>query len=442
MKKQTRSGEASDDLYEASRTDSGYTSSRRDVLRASMGLGAIATGVGFTTGAAQSDEEARSPPENLTASTYPRTIEVDWEPPSDASGSEVFYYWVSVSGVDGRQLVSPETPSVRFEDLDPATDYTVEATAVYQAGESEPAVLETATTELRPPSDLTIASTAEGTDAFLQTPACEGTGLSIRWERPDAMATDGYEVYVDGEHQATVPADEFGPGENPNTVEQGFEYNTAYDVGVAASYGDLESETVTETVTTGGRPDPEVSEVRVDETTSTTATISWEATVECDIDRFDVYTNGDHTQEVDGDAREVTLTDLTPNDGYQIGVSAVAADGTESERATTVVRLDPDETGPSPPAGLEVTERRPTVVELAWEAATDEGGSDVCEYRVDVGSWPWTNEPADATGTGVGYLPMGWEGTIGVTAVDCAGNASERVTIQAETTSVDAAEDS
>lgn len=106
-----------------------------------------------------------------------------------------------------------------------------------------------------------------------------------------------------------------------------------------------------------------------------------------------------------------------------------AATGVGSARGQSADDTAP----PTAPTDLRVTERGPTYVDLTWTAATDEGRSGLYLYGVDVRKYPWTTEPGDVTSTSIGYLPVGWSGTIGVIAYDGAGNASERATIEVAT---------
>ncbi len=96
-----------------------------------------------------------------------------------------------------------------------------------------------------------------------------------------------------------------------------------------------------------------------------------------------------------------------------------------------------DTTAPSSPSSLSVTGTTNSSVSLAWESASDTGGSGLDQYTITVDGSRDHTVSAGTTETTVSGLTAGTSYEVGVSALDGAGNQSEPVTVSATTTDDD-----
>lgn len=382
------------------------------------------------------------PPRNLRTHRYPRSIGVDWLEPVDTGEGGLSHYRVECSGREEPREVPPEKTSTWFEGLDLETDYTVRVTAVNSAGESAAVETRTSTTAPQQPSELTVLDLVPDNVSGPESLQCadESPGFRISWEPPGANTTDGadahsfegFDVFLDGERVDTVTEKRSGYGDW-NTVVTGLEWDRTYEIGVRTDYGTSTSEPLTQTETTRTRNHPNPQSFEATEITDTSVTLTWQTRADCYASWYDISVDGERVTQVDSAATEVTLTGLSPGTQYRIGLDVYDIEGNESPyRAFTRVNTT-DSTSPTKPTDLTVTRQEPTLIGIRWTAATDESERGVCRYDIDVGGYPWMSADGDVTSTELIELPPDWEGAIGVTAVDCSGNASERATVETST---------
>lgn len=129
---------------------------------------------------------------------------------------------------------------------------------------------------------------------------------------------------------------------------------------------------------------------------------------------------------------EITVN--TGSDSTTTAVSLTDPSGT----STVTVTADgsgggDDSTAPSSPSNLSVSETTRSSVSIAWDGASDTGGSGLDHYTVAVeGSQDHTVGP-ETTTTTVSELSPATEYEISVATVDGAGNESEQATVMATT---------
>ena len=126
-------------------------------------------------------------------------------------------------------------------------------------------------------------------------------------------------------------------------------------------------------------------------------------------------------------ARNFTFTGLSCATTYALGLAAFDAAGNVSGTFSANVATQAcagDSTPPSTPAGLATSAVGPTSATLSWNASSDDTG--VTGYRVfQGGSQVGTSATTSYTYTG---LTCGTTYTLGVAAVDAAGNVSGTAT--------------
>ncbi|WP_330632934.1 endo-1,4-beta-xylanase [Halocatena halophila] len=132
---------------------------------------------------------------------------------------------------------------------------------------------------------------------------------------------------------------------------------------------------------------------------------------------------GDHEITVSTDTDSTTATVSATDAGTPAAVTVtVSGDGTGE-----------DTTPPATPSGLSVPETTAETVTLSWEAATDTGGSGLDQYVVTVDGTTTQTVPAGTTQTTLSGLTPETTYSIGVSAVDGAGNESAATTTTATT---------
>ncbi|WP_226021757.1 cellulase family glycosylhydrolase [Halomicrobium salinisoli] len=91
-----------------------------------------------------------------------------------------------------------------------------------------------------------------------------------------------------------------------------------------------------------------------------------------------------------------------------------------------------DTTAPTAPSNLAVAETTSTTVTVAWDAASDSGGSELARYEVSAGTSAVTVQAGTTEATLDGLSPA-TEYDVSVVAVDGAGNESDAATVAATT---------
>jgi len=183
------------------------------------------------------------------------------------------------------------------------------------------------------------------------------------------------------------------------------------------------------------------SNLSVDATTASSIGVSWDASSDSGgsgLDSYVVSVDGSQDQTVAAGTTTATIDGLAANTSYEIGVSAV--DGAGNESATTTVTAttgegdgDEDTTAPSTPSNLSVTDEAPSAISVAWDAASDTGGSGLDHYDVTLDGSQDQQVSAGTTSATVSGLSPNTGYTVGVSAVDVAGNESSTVSVQGAT---------
>jgi chitodextrinase len=321
------------------------------------------------------------------------------------------------------QVGTSATTSFGYTGLTCATTYTLGVAAVDAAGNVSGTATKSITTAGCP--DTTAPSTTTG----LATSAIGQTSVALSWNAStDNFGVIGYRVFQNGSQVGTPSATGFS--------FTALTCGTTYTLGVAAvdAAGNV-SGTATKSATTAACPDTTAPSTPTGLATSavstTSATLSWTASTDnVAVTGYRLYQGG--SQVGTSATASYNYTGLTCATTFTLGVAAVDAAGNVSGNATKSVTtaVCPDTTPPSTPAGLSVGSAGQTSLSLSWNASTDNVG--VTGYRI------FQNGSQVSTSISPGYifggLSCGTTYTLGVAAVDGAGNVSGTTTVSGSTT--------
>ena len=258
------------------------------------------------------------------------------------------------------------------------------------------------------------------------------TQLSIALSWPasrDAFGVAGYDVLVSGRGRATV--------KTTAVTLRKLSCGSAYDVGVVAfDRTGNRSARAAATVSTAACPDTSPPTVPADvyqvNATSDSAYLEWSsATDDVGVVAYDVYDGGVRVGESSGTS--FVLRGLACDSSRWVEVDAVDAAGNHSARkgANASSSACPDTTPPTAPSSIAVSAATTSAISVSWSASSDANG--VSSYAVYLnGSKTATSSGTSATLAG---LACGTSYTIGVEAVDAAGNVSGRTGVSAATAS-------
>ena len=368
------------------------------------------------TTAACADTTPPSTPAGLaTSAVAATTATLSWTASTDNVAVTGYRLFQGAS-----QVGTSPTTSFGYTGLTCATTYTLGVAAVDAAGNVSGTATKSVTTAACP--DTTPPSTPTG----LATSAIGQTSAALSWNAStDDVAVTGYRVFRDGTQVGTPTA--------PTFSFTGLTCGTTYTLGVAAvdAAGNV-SGTATKSATTAACPDTTPPSTPTGLATSavgqTQATLSWTAATD-NVGVTGYRTFRGATQVGTPPTTSYTFTGLTCGTTYSLGVAAADAAGNISSTATTSVTTSacPDTTPPSTPTGLATSGIGQTAATLSWTASNDNVG--VTGYRL------YLNGSQIDISLTTSYLftslVCGTSYTLGVAAVDFAGNASAVATLAA-----------
>ena len=167
--------------------------------------------------------------------------------------------------------------------------------------------------------------------------------------------------------------------------------------------------------------------IKAEEVTSTSASISWNASTDnVGVKGYEVK-NGDELLKDITEGTSTSLDGLTPSTDYTLTVTAYDAAGNKSQPGSVTFRTtDMEDTQkPTAPANVRASDVTDTTATISWNASTDNVG--VQGYKVLNGN----EELADVTDTSVTLQELAPETayTLTVVAYDAAGNQSEPASV-------------
>ncbi|XP_034167612.2 collagen alpha-1(XIV) chain isoform X2 [Pangasianodon hypophthalmus] len=259
-------------------------------------------------------------PESLevTASS-PSSLRVRWRPAHGATQYMALYSALNDGEPDDAREVKfrADETDVELRDLMPSTDYSVTVYALYEDEPSDPVTAIATTFPL--PSPLS-----------LQFPMVSHSTLKVTWV-PGAVDVPAHRVTYSTNHGSDVKQVEVA---GVNTVLlQNLSSLSKYLVSVQSLYVKGLSSPLTGNITTLRVPAP--SELRVTNYSENTLTVRWEPAAD-DVTSYLIkwisLSGGDLRQlKVDGESEGATLEGVEDDKEYQISLSALYADGAQSE---------------------------------------------------------------------------------------------------------------
>uniref|UniRef100_A0A673JLL3 Tenascin-like n=1 Tax=Sinocyclocheilus rhinocerous TaxID=307959 RepID=A0A673JLL3_9TELE len=222
----------------------------------------------------------------------------------------------------------------------------------------------------------------------------------ISWSIPVAQV-DGFRVSYGPSTDLLVHRDVDLPATDTQYSLEDLEPDTEYRVSLSSKRGDVTSELIFESFTTG--LDAPTDLKAVDQTDSS-ITLEWKNS-RSSIDGYRIkygpIAGGAHGEDMfprrAADTTWATITGLKPGTEYGIGVTAVQNER-ESEPATTNALTDPD-----PPRDLEVRDSTETTLELVWKRPR----AKISTYRLAFVSADGRREEVELPATATAYTLSG-----------------------------------
>ncbi len=362
---------------------------------------------------------APSTPTGVSVSGVSQTaVTLSWSASSDDVGVTGYRLYQDGSGVG-----TVTGTNFTFTGLSCATTYAVGVAAFDAAGNVSGTVLSDVATQA-----CAGDSTPPSTPAGLAISAVDETSATLSWSpASDDTGVTGYRLFQGGSQVGTSTTTSFG--------YTGLTCATTYTLGVAAvdAAGNV-SDTAIKSLTTAACPDTTPPSTPTGLATSaigqTSVALSWSAsTDDVGVTGYRVFRDG--SQVGTPSATSFSFTGLTCGTTYTLGVAAVDAAGNVSGIATSNVATAacPDTTAPSTPTGLATSAIAATSANLSWTASTDNIA--VTGYRLfRDGSQVGTSATTNFSFTG---LTCETTYTLGVAAVDAAGNVSGTASVNVPT---------
>jgi len=362
----------------------------------------------------EEDTEAPTTPTNLQLQSTVNTIVASWTASTDNVGVKEYNVYL-----DGTKKATVSTTNYTFTGLEEKTTYVVAVEAVDEAGNISGQVSGQVITKEIP--DTTSPSVPTNLIGNPSTNTIEAS-----WNAStDNVGVKEYIVYLNNVLKSRVAT--------TNYTFTGLTENTTYTIGVeAVDEAGNKSARASISIVTKVTPDttsPSVPTNLIGNSSTNTIEASWSASTDnVGVKEYIVYLNDVEKSRVA--TTNYTFAGLSENTTYTIGVEAVDEAGNKSARASisVVTKVTPDTTSPSVPTNL-IGNPSTNAIEASWTASTDNVG--VKEYIV------YLNDVEKSRVATTNYTFAGLSEnttyTIGVEAVDEAGNKSVRASISVVT---------
>ncbi|XP_016320587.1 collagen alpha-1(XX) chain-like isoform X1 [Sinocyclocheilus anshuiensis] len=297
----------------------------------------------------------------VTASS-PSSLRVRWQPATGATQYMALYSALNDGEPDDAKEVKfgPAQTDVELVDLMPSTDYSVTLYALYDEDPSDPITAIGTTFPL--PSPLS-----------LQFPMVSHSTLKVTWV-PGAVDVPAHRIIYSTNHGSDVKQVEV---KGVNTLLlQNLSSLSRYLVSVQSLYEKGLSTPITANVTTLRVPAP--SDLRVTNFSGSDITVRWEAAAEDVVSyliKWISLSEGDLRQlTLDGESEGAILEEVKEDKEYQISLSALYADGAQSE--AVAIRYSTLSGGG--PSSLSISEETAVSMLVTWVHPN----AHVLQYRV------------------------------------------------------------
>ena len=277
------------------------------------------------------DTEAPSVPTAVAAADITQTTaKVTWDASTDNVGVVGYNVYVNEAKVNASPVTVTEYD---LTGLTEATEYTVRVTAV-DAAENESARSEAVT--------FTTLEAEEETDTEAPTAPAEvkatevtETTAKLTWnEATDNVGVAGYNVYVNEAkvNEELVAGTEFALTD----LTEATEYTVRVSAVDAAGNESARSEATTFTTLESEKPAPEKpaapTNVKISEIKHTKALVTWDSVLaRAAVEGYNVYLDGEKVNATPVKETRYELTGLKVGTKYNVAVTAVNEEGTESE---------------------------------------------------------------------------------------------------------------
>ena len=315
----------------------------------------------------------------------------------------------------GGQVGTSLTTSYVFAGLACGTSYTLGVAALDAAGNVSSRAVASVATSACP--DVAAPSVPSG----LSTSGVGQSAVTLSWSASsDNVGVTGYRLFLGG--------GQVGTSLTTSYVFAGLACGTSYTLGVAAldAAGNVSSRAVA-SVATSACPDVAAPSVPSGLSTSgvgqSAVTLSWSASSDnVGVTGYRLFLGGG--QVGTSLTTSYVFAGLACGTSYTLGVAALDAAGNVSSRAVASVATSacPDVAAPSVPSGLSTSGVGQSAVTLSWSASSDNVG--VTGYRLFLGG----GQVGTSLTTSYVFagLACGTSYTLGVAALDAAGNVSSR----------------
>lgn len=252
------------------------------------------------------------------------TMKARWDNVDGVSGYMLLYAPLTDDGeLDEKEVkVSDAVTELELDGLIPHTEYTVTVYAMYGEEASDPMTNQETTLPLSPPSNLQFSDITHNSAHISWDPVPRGVkGYRIMWVKTDGLITEEVEV---------GPVNSYDLSGLTSLME--------YSVAIFALYGEGQSEPLTDGFTTTPVPGP--LDLRSSDVDTDSFQVSWDHSAN-DIVLYRLswapFTGGD-TKEVvlSGSDNRYILTGLSPSTEYEVMLTAVFNDESESDTVSVI----------------------------------------------------------------------------------------------------------
>nr|XP_012997177.1 collagen alpha-1(XII) chain isoform X1 [Cavia porcellus] len=301
----------------------------------------------------------------------PTTMRVQWQPVGGATGYTLSHQPTDTTkpAKPKEMRVGPTVNDVQLTDLLPNTEYEVTVQAVLHDLTSEPATAREVTLPLPRPRNVRLRDVTHSTMTVLWEPVLgKVRKYVVRYKTPEE---DVKEVEVDRSRASTTLRD--------------LHSQTLYTVSVSAVYDEGESPPVTAEDTTRSVPAP--TNLRLTEVTPESFRGTWDhGASDVALYRVTVAPMGSSEKKevmLNGDENTLVFENLNPNTLYEVSVTAIYPDESESEDlvgSERTLRLIPltTQAPKSGPRNLQVYNATSNSLTVKWDPASGR----VQKYRI------------------------------------------------------------
>ena len=361
-------------------------------------------------------------PTGLTATASgTSTINLSWTAPADDGGASISGYRIEVSSDGGSSwidlVVDTDDTNTTYEDRVPAgSTRHYRVSAINSVGTGAASNVDDATTD-----DAT--TTVPGAPTGLTATASGTSTINLTWDAPSndgGASISGYRIEVSS-NGGTSWTNLVGNVGSTTYAHTGLDAGTTrhYRVSAINAVGTGTASNVDD-ATTGTTVPGAPTNLSATASGSTTIDLAWNAPTSdggSSITGYKIEVSSDATSWSDlvantnSTGRTYSHTGLTAGDTRHYRVSAINSVGTgAASNVDDATTDDAAATVPGAPTSLTATPSGTTRIDLSWTAPTDNGGSDISGYRIEVssnGGTSWTNREGNTGSSTTTYSHTG-----------------------------------